>query len=111
MQGCARAFGYCASSHLDSVIERLGEIGKTDLVRKSTGFLGMSKDKTEADVARIKATMMLSYGYVALYSPPELITSRIEACSRRWQRNSLSCGRSTFWPRSTRSSQTSRRPL
>jgi len=77
-EGCARAYGYCASSHIDSVIERLAEISRTDLVRKSTGFLGMSKDKTEAEVARIKATVMLSYGYVALYSPPDLITSRIE---------------------------------
>ncbi len=135
-EGCARGFGYvvptnivdssqvihpisqshryCASSHLDSVIEKLHDIGRTEMVcirsrslyhgidyfftpktttcnghffyltphhtqvRKSTGFLGLSKDKSESDVARIKATVMLSYGYVALYSPPDLITSRIE---------------------------------
>jgi hypothetical protein len=47
-------------------------------VRKSTGFLGMMKDKSEADVARIKATLMLTYGYVTFYAPPALITSRIE---------------------------------
>ncbi len=29
-------------------------------------------------MARIKATLMLCYGYVTLYAPPSLITSRIE---------------------------------
>jgi len=67
-EGCARAFGFSASSHLDQVIERLGLIAKTDMVRKSTGFMGLMKDKTEADVARIKATLMLCYGFVTLYA-------------------------------------------
>ena len=29
------------------------------------------QDKTEADVERIKATVMLCYGYVTFHSPPE----------------------------------------
>lgn len=77
-EGCARSFGFAASSHLDQVIEKLGNIAKTDMVRKSSGFLGMMKDKSESDVARIKATLMLCYGFVTLYAPPSLITSRIE---------------------------------
>lgn len=44
-EGCARAFGFSASSHLDQVIEKLGVIAKTDMVRKSTGFMGLMKDK------------------------------------------------------------------
>ena len=36
------------------------------------------KDKSEVDVARIKATLMLTYGFVTFYAPPSLITSRIE---------------------------------
>ncbi|XP_060593728.1 maestro heat-like repeat-containing protein family member 1 [Ruditapes philippinarum] len=35
--------------------------------------------KSEADIERIKSTLMLCYGYVALYSPPSLIISRMEA--------------------------------
>lgn len=37
------------------------------------------KDKSEVDVERIKATLMLCYGYVALFSPVSLIVSRMEA--------------------------------
>jgi hypothetical protein len=77
-EGCARCFGFCSSSHLDQVIEKLGAIASRDMVRKSVGFMGLMKDKTEMDVARIKATLMLCYGFVTLYSPPSLITSRIE---------------------------------
>lgn len=40
--------------------------------------MGLVKDKSEADVSRIKATLMLCYGYVTLYAPPALITSRVE---------------------------------
>lgn len=77
-EGCARAFGFAASSHLDAVIEKLGDIAKTDMVIKKSGFMGMVKDKSESDVARIKATMMLCYGFVTLYAPPSLIQSRVE---------------------------------
>lgn len=77
-EGVAKAFGFTASSHLDMVIEKLHELASQEMVRKSTGFLGLMKDKTEADIVRIKSTIMLAYGYVALYAPPTLITSRIE---------------------------------
>eukprot|EP00043_Microstomoeca_roanoka_P008735 m.83875 g.83875 ORF g.83875 m.83875 type:complete len:1641 (-) comp14365_c0_seq1:221-5143(-) len=76
--GCAKGFGFCASSHLDTVIEQLVQLTKRDMIRKSTGFLGMLKDKSEAEVARIKATIMLTWGYVTLFAPPSQIGSRIE---------------------------------
>lgn len=37
------------------------------------------QDKSEVDIERIKATLMLCYGYVALFSPVSLIVSRMEA--------------------------------
>ena len=40
--------------------------------------MGLMKDKSEADVSRIKATLMLCYGFLSLYAPPSLLTSRIE---------------------------------
>lgn len=78
------------------MVTKLEQVAKEDMVRKSTGFLGLSKDKSEADVERIKATVMLCYGYVTFHSPPRfeqghsqgdslkiyeicsLITSRVE---------------------------------
>eukprot|EP00795_Rhopilema_esculentum_P001016 gene1016-15340_t len=77
-EGCAMALGFCAASHLDQCLVKLEEITKTDMVRKSTGFMGFMKDKTEADVGRIKCTVALSYGYVIYYGPTGLITSRLE---------------------------------
>lgn len=42
-------------------------------------FLSLQQDKSESDMERIKATLMLCYGFVTLYSPPTLIISRMEA--------------------------------
>ena len=42
-------------------------------------LLSLQSDKSDVDVERIKATLMLCYGYVALFSPPTLIISRMEA--------------------------------
>jgi hypothetical protein len=59
------------------VIDKLGNIAKTDMVRKSSGFMGLMKDKTESDVARIKATLMLCYGFVTLYAQHNMETERM----------------------------------
>lgn len=80
-EGCAVCLGFCATSHLDAVLSKLETVTKSDLSQKKSGLLGFMKsdNKSEADVERIKATLMLCYGYVALYSPPSLIISRMEA--------------------------------
>ena len=77
-EGLACGYGISAASHLDTVLEKLEQISSQDMVRKSTGLFGLSKDKSEADVERIKSTVMLCYGYSSLYAPPALIPSRIE---------------------------------
>jgi hypothetical protein len=93
LQGCAIGTGFCAASHLDTVVLKLEQVARDDMVRKSKGFFGLSKvgsyiiyilrkkicltlesltqDKSEADVERIKATVMLCYGYVTFHSPPK----------------------------------------
>ena len=90
MQGCAIGAGFCAASHLDLVVTKLEQVMKEEMVRKSKGFFGFSKvhalytyicvlcvkcapmqDKSEADVERIKATVLLCYGYVTFHSPPK----------------------------------------
>ncbi|XP_064611998.1 maestro heat-like repeat-containing protein family member 1 [Liolophura sinensis] len=79
-EGCAIALGFCASSHLDAVLSKLDSVVKTDLSKKSGGLLSfMKQDKSDGDTEKIKATLMLCYGFVTLYSPPSLIVSRMEA--------------------------------
>ncbi|XP_074645058.1 maestro heat-like repeat-containing protein family member 1 [Tubulanus polymorphus] len=77
-EGCAIALGFCASSHLDTVLTKLEMMSKTDSNRK-TSFLKIFTDKSEGPNEQMKATLMLCYGYVTLYGPPSLIVSRIEA--------------------------------
>ncbi|RDD47071.1 Maestro heat-like repeat-containing protein family member 1 [Trichoplax sp. H2] len=77
-EGCAMGMGFASYAHLDAVLQKLEDVPKREMVRKSTGFMGFMKDKSEADVERIKSTLILSYGYVTYYSPVNLITSRIE---------------------------------
>lgn len=51
----------------------------TFLLPEVEQFHVVKQDKSEGDIERVKATIMLCYGYVALYSPPSLIISRMEA--------------------------------
>ena len=37
------ALGFCAASHLDQCLLKLEEITKTDMIRKSSGFMGFIK--------------------------------------------------------------------
>ncbi|XP_022082273.1 maestro heat-like repeat-containing protein family member 1 [Acanthaster planci] len=78
-EGCAYGLGFCASSHLDIALAKLESVAKMDMARKSTGFFGLVKDKSEADVERIKSTVMLCYGYLTLFAPSDIIASRVEA--------------------------------
>ncbi|XP_052229832.1 maestro heat-like repeat-containing protein family member 1 isoform X3 [Dreissena polymorpha] len=79
-EGCAVCLGFCATSHLDAVLTKLESVTKADLSQKKSGvFSFMKSEKSEGDVERMKATLMLCYGFVALYSPPTLIISRMEA--------------------------------
>ncbi|EDV29054.1 uncharacterized protein TRIADDRAFT_52558 [Trichoplax adhaerens] len=65
-EGCAMGMGFASYAHLDAVLQKLEDVPKREM------------DKSEADVERIKSTLILSYGYVTYYSPVNLITSRIE---------------------------------
>ncbi|XP_071092263.1 maestro heat-like repeat-containing protein family member 1 [Haliotis cracherodii] len=80
-EGCAIAVGFSAASHLDAVLTKLEAVAKNDTAKKSTGILSVFKgsDKSEGVPEKVKSTIMLCYGFVALYSPPSLIVSRMEA--------------------------------
>ncbi|GFS16071.1 maestro heat-like repeat family member 1 [Elysia marginata] len=78
-EGCAIAVGFTASSHLDTVLTKLESVAKNDMNKKSSGLFSMLKEKSDVNPEQVKATLMLCYGFVALYSPPTLIVSRMEA--------------------------------
>ncbi|PIK38286.1 putative maestro heat-like repeat-containing protein family member 1 [Apostichopus japonicus] len=78
-KGCAVGLGFCASSHLDQALAKLEDITKKQMTRKSSGFFGLVKDKSEVDTERVKCTVMLCYGYLTLYAPSNVISSRVEA--------------------------------
>jgi hypothetical protein len=64
-QGCAAGYGYCASSHLDIVLEKMTAVVNTDMKKKSGGFLGLMSDKSDGDIDKMKCTAFLCYGYAA----------------------------------------------
>uniref|UniRef100_A0A8C2DMX0 Maestro heat-like repeat family member 1 n=1 Tax=Cyprinus carpio TaxID=7962 RepID=A0A8C2DMX0_CYPCA len=79
MQGVAMGIGLCASSHLDGTLEKLEEFGKSDAFRKASGIFGLLKDKNDVDVEKMKSTLILCYGYVALHAPEDKLLTRIDS--------------------------------
>jgi len=75
--GCAAGYGACALTNLDIVLDKLGTVINNDMKKKSSGFFGFS-DKSDADVDKIKCTVMLCYGQAASKADVALVKSRIE---------------------------------
>ncbi|CAF0851318.1 unnamed protein product [Rotaria sordida] len=83
--GWATMFGFCSTTHLDIVLQRLDMYLKiSDSKNPSStssgsgglfGFLS-SKSDTHSDLAR--ATTLLAYAYVSIYAALDLIISRME---------------------------------
>ncbi|KAL4629859.1 maestro heat-like repeat-containing protein family member 1, partial [Arapaima gigas] len=77
--GVAKGIGLCASSHLDDTLAKLEDFGKSEVFRKASGIFGLLKDKSNVDTEKVKSTLILSYGYVALHAPEDKILSRIDS--------------------------------
>lgn len=77
-EGIAVGVGLCASSHLDETLEKLADFGKSDVFKKASGIFGLLKDKNDVDIEKMKSTLILCYGYVALHGPEDQILGRIE---------------------------------
>uniref|UniRef100_A0A671LWS5 Maestro heat-like repeat-containing protein family member 1 n=1 Tax=Sinocyclocheilus anshuiensis TaxID=1608454 RepID=A0A671LWS5_9TELE len=77
--GVAMGIGLCASSHLNGTLEKLEEFGKSDAFRKASGIFGLLKDKNDVDVEKMKSTLILCYGYVALHAPEDQLLTRIDS--------------------------------
>jgi len=79
--GCAQGFGYCSASHLDMVLEKINnEVNGTGAPAPAStgGFWGSSSSAKKPAGEPALNTIMLCYGYVAAYSSPSLITTRID---------------------------------
>ncbi|XP_066539071.1 maestro heat-like repeat-containing protein family member 1 isoform X3 [Hoplias malabaricus] len=76
--GVAMGIGLCASSHLDGTLAKLDEFGKSDAFKKASGIFGLLKDKNDVDVEKIKSTLILCYGFVALHAPEEQLLLRLD---------------------------------
>ncbi|KAM6318671.1 maestro heat-like repeat-containing protein family member 1 [Aegotheles albertisi] len=78
-EGLASCFGICAVQHLEETLAKLEEFVKSDVFKKSMGLFSIFKDRSDNEVEKIKSTLILCYGYVAMHAPKELVLSRIEA--------------------------------
>ncbi|KAF4088237.1 hypothetical protein AMELA_G00080220 [Ameiurus melas] len=76
--GVAMAVGLCASSHLDGTLAKLEEFGKSDAFKKASGIFSLLKDKNDVDVEKMKSTLILCYGYVALNASEDQLLIRLD---------------------------------
>ncbi len=78
-EGCAQAYGYCSTTHLDITVDILtGRINEAPPEPEKKGlFGGLFAAGPVVDQAR-RNTVFLCFGYVAAYAPVELIPSRAE---------------------------------
>uniref|UniRef100_A0A915CVK4 Huntingtin n=1 Tax=Ditylenchus dipsaci TaxID=166011 RepID=A0A915CVK4_9BILA len=89
--GCAMAMGHCAQSHTDLILTELENVAKwehtKDWNKKNSGSGGIFNMLKEAmpygktldlEVIHLRATLVLSYGYVVYYCPIEMVVQRLE---------------------------------
>ncbi|XP_027765757.1 maestro heat-like repeat-containing protein family member 1, partial [Empidonax traillii] len=78
-EGLASCFGICAISHLEETLAKLEDFVRSDVFKKSVGLFSIFKDRSDTEVEKIKSSLILCYGHVAVSAPRELILPRIEA--------------------------------
>uniref|UniRef100_A0A3Q1JK79 Uncharacterized protein n=1 Tax=Anabas testudineus TaxID=64144 RepID=A0A3Q1JK79_ANATE len=77
-EGVAMGVGLCANSHLEGTLAKLEEFGKSDAFKKSPSIFNLLKERNDVEVEKVKSTLILCYGHVALNAPPEKILNRID---------------------------------
>ncbi|XP_010785898.1 maestro heat-like repeat-containing protein family member 1 [Notothenia coriiceps] len=77
-EGVAMGVGLCANSHLEGTLAKLEEFGKSDAFKKSPSIFNLLKERNDVEVEKVKSTLILCYGHVALNAPPEKILTRID---------------------------------
>ncbi|GCB82834.1 hypothetical protein scyTo_0023348 [Scyliorhinus torazame] len=77
-EGVAIGVGFCAMTHFDKTLARLEEFVKLDALKKTVNFFNTLMEKVDGDIEKMKSTLILCYGYVALYAPEDLLLPKIE---------------------------------
>ncbi|XP_074539484.1 maestro heat-like repeat-containing protein family member 1 isoform X1 [Halichoeres trimaculatus] len=77
-EGVAMGVGLCANSHLEGTLAKLDEFGKSDAFKKSPSIFNLLKERNDVEIEKVKSTLILCYGQVALNAPPEKILNRID---------------------------------
>uniref|UniRef100_A0A667XV73 Maestro heat-like repeat family member 1 n=1 Tax=Myripristis murdjan TaxID=586833 RepID=A0A667XV73_9TELE len=77
-EGVAMGIGLCANSHLEGTLAKLDEFGKSDAFKKSPSIFNLLKERNDVEIEKVKSTLILCYGQVALNAPPEQILNRID---------------------------------
>ncbi|CAN9513935.1 unnamed protein product [Ophioblennius macclurei] len=77
-EGVSMGIGLCANSHLEGTLAKLDEFGKSDAFKKSPSIFNLLKERNDVEVEKVKSTLILCYGQVALNAPPEKILNRID---------------------------------
>ncbi|CAD5206176.1 unnamed protein product [Bursaphelenchus okinawaensis] len=94
-QGCAMGLGLCAQVHTDLVLTELENIAKWEHSRKGAGIFSFLKDAmpygkgSDVDIVNLRATVILSYGYVTLNCPDDLLVQRLESTTLPFLRQYL----------------------
>uniref|UniRef100_A0A8C4NFG2 Maestro heat-like repeat-containing protein family member 1 n=1 Tax=Eptatretus burgeri TaxID=7764 RepID=A0A8C4NFG2_EPTBU len=78
-EALAEGLSLCGGNHLGVVMARLEEFTKVEVTKKSGRFLLLLKDHGELDVDRIRATLLLTYGHLALQAPTELLITHLDS--------------------------------
>ncbi|XP_077577113.1 maestro heat-like repeat-containing protein family member 1 isoform X1 [Stigmatopora nigra] len=77
-KGVALGIGLCANSHLEGTLAKLDEFGKSDALKKSPSIFNLLKDRNDVELEKVKSTLILCYGQVAVNAPPEKILNCID---------------------------------
>ncbi|XP_027526334.1 maestro heat-like repeat-containing protein family member 1 [Neopelma chrysocephalum] len=77
-EGLASCFGICSMNHLEETLAKLEDFVRSDVFKKSVGLFSIFKDRSDTEVEKIKSTLILCYGHVAVAAPRDLILPRIE---------------------------------
>ena len=78
-EGCALGLGLCASEHLDVVLLRLSTAVKKAMEKKKSGLFGLGGKKEAPGAMETKSMIVRTWGWIAIKTAPELITSRLDA--------------------------------
>lgn len=76
--GVSQACALVARTHIDLVLERIGNLIKRIENVKTGSFFGIGDSKEAEIVDYMRATVALMLGYVAAYVPPDLVVARAD---------------------------------